>query len=149
MQASEVPRIAVIRVRSDMLSRVVTITQGISLMRKLLAAASITLLLNTLLPAAHATTFNTAAAATHGHWQSLTLSLGEERHYVGVLRDITQRKRDEAAILLRAWFVVAVLGPVAVVGIGSCGPAAGWWKARCRSSWRRMCSWWPGPSSFL
>ncbi|MFW6345357.1 MAG: hypothetical protein ACOC0M_03345, partial [Halomonas sp.] len=52
-------------------------------MLKPLPAASAALLLNALLllPAAHATTFNTDAAATHGHWQSLTLSLGEERHY--------------------------------------------------------------------
>ncbi|MFO7647794.1 MULTISPECIES: hypothetical protein [Halomonas] len=52
-------------------------------MPKPFTAASAALLLNALLllPAAHATTFNTDDAATHGHWQSLTLSLGEERHY--------------------------------------------------------------------
>jgi hypothetical protein len=45
--------------------------------------ASVALLIAWLLlpAAAAATTFNTSEAERHGHWQSLTLSLGEERHY--------------------------------------------------------------------
>ena len=49
-------------------------------------------------PVANATTFNTDDVATHDHWQSMTLSLGGERHY----RAVETHSYSDATLSLNA-----------------------------------------------
>ncbi|HAA45405.1 MAG: hypothetical protein XD36_0543 [Halomonas sp. 54_146] len=49
-------------------------------------------------PLANAVTFNTESVDTHGHWQSMTLSLGDERHF----RALETHSYSDATLSLNA-----------------------------------------------
>ena len=59
-------------------------SQGRSAFGGLSAAFAVTAMLLVTAPLSLAATFNVETVATHGHWQSMALTLGEERHFRAV-----------------------------------------------------------------
>lgn len=68
------------------------------LFKRPLPLAVVSAALLSAVPLANAVTFNTESLDTHGHWQSMTLSLGDERHY----RAVETHSYSDATLSLNA-----------------------------------------------
>lgn len=78
------------------MAQIMTATHASRLGLLLLTTMTIIVLLMAVTPTTNAATFNTDEADSHGHWQSLTLALGGERHY----RAVETHSYSDAALSL-------------------------------------------------
>lgn len=80
------------------MSQIVTATRTLHFHSPSLVAMAMAIALMVATSMANATTFNTNDGATHDHWQSMTLSLGGERHY----RAVETHSYSDATLSLNA-----------------------------------------------
>ena len=80
------------------MAQIITATRTLYLHSPSLVAMAMAIALMVATSMANATTFNTDDVATHDHWQSMTLSLGGERHY----RAVETHSYSDATLSLNA-----------------------------------------------
>ena len=80
------------------MAQIITATRALHFHSPSLVAMAMAIALMVATSMANATTFNTNDEATHDHWQSMTLSLGGERHY----RAVETHSYSDATLSLNA-----------------------------------------------
>lgn len=80
------------------MAHIITATRALHFHSPSLVATAMAASLMVATSMANATTFNTDDVATHNHWQSMTLSLGGERHY----RAVETHSYSDATLSLNA-----------------------------------------------